>query len=122
MTSRGDRREGTYLLELTRYVVLNPLRARMVSRLEDWPWSSYQAMIGKANVPGWQDADWLPSQFGRERQYAIESCRLFVMEGKGLSSPLAGSDPASIAVGMLDVTTCWFSSARVFARRCRDLP
>jgi len=45
--------KDTYLLELTRYVVLNPLRARIVSRLEDW----------------------LLSQFGRERQRAIESCR-----------------------------------------------
>jgi len=62
----------------------------MVSRLEDWPWSSYQTMIGEANVPGWLDADWLLSQFGRERQRAIESCRRFIMEGKGLSSPLGG--------------------------------
>jgi putative transposase len=80
--------KDTYLLELTRYVVLNPLRARMVLRLEDWPWSSYQTMIGEANVPGWLDADWLLSQFGRERQRAIESCRRFIMEGKGLPSPL----------------------------------
>jgi putative transposase len=33
----------SYLLELARYVVLNPLRARMVKRLEAWPWSSYPA-------------------------------------------------------------------------------
>ncbi len=31
----------TYLLELTRYVVLNPIRAGMVSRLAHWPWSTY---------------------------------------------------------------------------------
>ena len=31
----------TYLLELTRYVVLNPLRAGVVNQPEDWPWSSY---------------------------------------------------------------------------------
>jgi putative transposase len=33
----------SYLLELARYVVLNPLRAKMVKRLENWPWSSYLA-------------------------------------------------------------------------------
>lgn len=33
--------KDSYLLELARYVVLNPLRARMVRRLENWPWSSY---------------------------------------------------------------------------------
>ena len=32
----------TYLLELTRYVVLNPLRAGMATQPEDWPWSSYR--------------------------------------------------------------------------------
>lgn len=31
----------SYLLELARNVVLNPLRAKMVKRLEAWPWSSY---------------------------------------------------------------------------------
>jgi len=36
----------SYLLEVSRYVVLNPLRARMVSRLSSWQWSSYNAMVG----------------------------------------------------------------------------
>ena len=36
----------SYLLELARYVVLNPLRARMVKGLEAWPWSSYLASCG----------------------------------------------------------------------------
>jgi hypothetical protein len=34
--------KDTYLLELTRYVVLNPIRARMVADPAEWPWSSYQ--------------------------------------------------------------------------------
>src|SRR5690606_22855197 len=41
-----------YLLELSRYVVLNPLRAKgLIDRLEDWPWSSYLAMVGDASKP-----------------------------------------------------------------------
>jgi REP element-mobilizing transposase RayT len=39
-----------YLLELARYVVLNPVRARMVRTPEEWPWSSYRAATG--TVPG----------------------------------------------------------------------
>ena len=39
-------KKETYLLELTSYVVLNPVRARMVKRPEDWAWSSFNAMIG----------------------------------------------------------------------------
>ncbi|HRF06945.1 transposase, partial [Accumulibacter sp.] len=56
-----------YLLELTRYVVLNPLRARMVESLEDWPWSSFPFLIGRAAPPPWLDADWLLGQFGSQR-------------------------------------------------------
>ncbi len=36
----------SYLLELARYVVLNPVRAGLVARPEDWPWSSYRATVG----------------------------------------------------------------------------
>ncbi|ADE15154.1 protein of unknown function DUF1568 [Nitrosococcus halophilus Nc 4] len=77
-----------YLLELSRYVVLNPLRGGLVEKLEDWPWSSYLAMIGEASVPKWLDVEGLLGHFGRQRKRAIESYRRFVMEGKGLSSPL----------------------------------
>ena len=78
-----------YLLELARYVVLNPVRAGMVNQPEDWHWSSYPVMIGLSDVAEWLDVDWLLSQFGRQRQDAIDSYRRFVMEGMGLSSPLA---------------------------------
>ncbi len=47
--------KGDHLLELSRYVVLNPLRAGMVDRLEDWFWSSYPAVIGRQTVPEWLD-------------------------------------------------------------------
>jgi REP element-mobilizing transposase RayT len=38
--------KDTHLLEVCRYVVLNPVRARMVEKPEDWRWSSYQATGG----------------------------------------------------------------------------
>ena len=77
-----------YLLELTRYVVLNPLRADMVGKLEDWPWSSYLATINAVSSPEWLDVGWLLGQFGKRRKHAIRSYTRFVMEGKGLPSPL----------------------------------
>ena len=76
------------MLELTRYVVLNPLRADMVKKLEDWPWSSYLAMIGVVSAPKWLDVDWLLGQFGKQCESAIRAYAKFVMEGKGLPSPL----------------------------------
>ncbi len=45
--------KNSYLLGLSRYLVLNPLRARMVKNLIDWKWSSYEAMIGQAAPPKW---------------------------------------------------------------------
>ncbi len=38
--------KDAYLLELSRYVVLNPVRAGMVSDVHEWQWSSYNVMIG----------------------------------------------------------------------------
>lgn len=47
-----------YLLELARYVVLNPVRAiGMVRNIEEWQWSSHLAFIGKAKVAGWLTTD-----------------------------------------------------------------
>jgi putative transposase len=40
----------TYLLELARYIVLNPIRAGMVRKVEKWPWSSYPATAQKIEV------------------------------------------------------------------------
>ena len=77
-----------YLLELTRYVVLNPLRADMVKKLEDWPWSSYLATINAVSAPEWLDVDWLFGQFGKQRKQAIRAYARFIMVGKGLPSPL----------------------------------
>lgn len=77
----------TYLLELTRYIVLNPVRARMVKRPEDWEWSSFNAMIGADTESQWLDVDWTLSQFSKNRTQAISAYRQFIMEGKGLPDP-----------------------------------
>ena len=77
----------TYLLELTRYVVLNPVRAKMVRRPEDWVWSSFNAMTGADTESRWMDVDWTLSQFGNDRTQAISAYEQFVMEGKGLPDP-----------------------------------
>jgi hypothetical protein len=72
-----------YLLELSRYVVLNPVRAGMVDAPGQWPWSSYGAMMGTAPVPCWLAVDALLSQFAYARQEARRRFRAFVSEGVG---------------------------------------
>ncbi len=76
--------KDAYLLELSRYVVLNPIRAYMVKDLNDWRWSSYLAMVGKAQRPDWLETDWLLSQFGVQRKSVITKYYNFVREGIGL--------------------------------------
>ncbi len=76
----------SYLLELARYVVLNPLRAKMVRRLEAWPWSSYLATGAQADAPAWLQTDWLLSQFSQRRSNAITKYVQFVHEGARLPS------------------------------------
>ncbi|MBM3341006.1 MAG: transposase [Betaproteobacteria bacterium] len=75
-----------YLLELARYVVLNPLRAKLVRRLENWPWSSYLATCGQAPKPAWLQVDYLLSRFGSRRADAIAKYVTFVHEGARLPS------------------------------------
>ncbi|WP_028990441.1 transposase [Thermithiobacillus tepidarius DSM 3134] len=76
-----------YLLELARYVVLNPVRARMVSAIADWRWSSYPMVMGQEPAARWLDADWLLGQFATERSQARRAYREFVMLGMGAPSP-----------------------------------
>lgn len=73
--------KDSYLLELARYVVLNPVRAGMVHKVEDWPWSSYLAMIGQAEKTDWLTTDWILSQFGENRSESRKRYRMFVQDG-----------------------------------------
>lgn len=70
-----------YLLEVARYVVLNPVRAGMVQQAQDWPWSSYGAMTGQVEAPRWLTTDALLSAFGTERGAAMQAYARFVAEG-----------------------------------------
>jgi len=77
----------SYLLELSRYVVLNPVRAQMVHRAVEWPWSSYRATVGEVSAPLWLNTEWLLSSFDSRKKKAINQYKLFVAEGKGQPSP-----------------------------------
>ncbi len=76
-----------YMLELARYIVLNPVRARMVRAPKDWPWSSYRATAGLAHSGDWLYTDWILSAFAKRRHTAIERYRAYVAEGKNQPSP-----------------------------------
>jgi len=78
----------SYLLELARYVVLNPIRAGMVASLADWEWSSHPCFMRTEGKPSWLETDWLLSHFGNDGTSARHAYNAFVMNGRGLLSPL----------------------------------
>ena len=75
--------KDTHLLEVCRYVVLNPVRARMVEKPEDWRWSSYRATGGKETAHPCLATDWVLGQFSRTRGKAEKEYRQFVKWGIG---------------------------------------
>jgi REP element-mobilizing transposase RayT len=76
-----------YLLELSRYVVLNPVRAGIVKKPAAWPWSSYRASVGLEPAAPWLAVDGLLAQFARRRSLARERYAKFVAEGIKAASP-----------------------------------
>ena len=72
---------NSYLLELSRYVVLNPVRAAMVKHVRQWKWSSYHATLDRDLRPPWLQVDWLLSQFGAQKKRQIERYVEFVQQG-----------------------------------------
>jgi REP element-mobilizing transposase RayT len=75
--------QDNYLLALIRYIHLNPIRANIVTtveQLDSYPWSGHRTLIGKAKHP-WTDVDYALSEFGTTRRRAINEYRRFMQEG-----------------------------------------
>lgn len=77
--------KDSYCLELCRYIVLNPVRARMVKQVQHWAWSSYCATVGQVTAPAWLDTDWVLEQFGSRIPKA--AYKRFVAQGLSQASP-----------------------------------
>jgi len=77
----------SHLLELCRYVVLNPVRAGLVKRIDQWEWSSYRATAYGGDSASWLSTKWILSQFGKNSAQAQRTYRRFVAEGAGEPSP-----------------------------------
>ena len=77
--------EDNYLLALIRYIHLNPIRAKIVTTIEQldrYPWSGHRTLIGKAKHP-WMDVDHALSEFGTTRRKAVNEYRRFMQDGLG---------------------------------------
>ncbi|USX14466.1 transposase [Oxalobacteraceae bacterium OTU3CAMAD1] len=78
----------SYLLELARYIVLNPIRAGIVDKLGDWEWSSLQFMLGDRPSPSWMNTKWLLDSFGEDPVSARQAYLAFLLSGIDAESPL----------------------------------
>jgi REP element-mobilizing transposase RayT len=72
--------DDAYLVELLRYIHLNPIKARMALRLQDYPWSSHHLYLRNKKV-GWLTTDLLLSYFGKRRSKARRKLHEFVLAG-----------------------------------------
>lgn len=83
-----------YLLELIRYLALNPVRTEppLCPTPEAYAWSSYRAVLGLTSRPAWLTIDWALAQFGDDYGGARRRLQAFVEEGLAADPPCAVSD------------------------------
>jgi REP element-mobilizing transposase RayT len=73
--------KDSHLLEVCRYIVLNPVRAKLVLTPGEWRWSSYRSQVGEARAPKFLTIDWLLRQFhDSDRREAERRFRSFVSQ------------------------------------------
>lgn len=94
--------KDAYALELSRYIHLNPVRARIVERPEEYAWSSYRSYVGEAQAPPWLQRRVILEPFGNAQGIVGEGYRRFVasyLDGEGkdpmkevVGSTMLGSD------------------------------
>ena len=105
--------EDQYLLELVRYIHLNPLRSHVVRNLEEldrYPWSGHGVLIGKVRQD-WQEKAYVLNQFGRGERQSVRAYRKFIEEGKGL-----GRRPELVGGGLVRSLGGW---SKVLSLRSR---
>ena len=73
----------SYLLELIRYLHLNPVRAGMVRSPDEYPWSSHPNYSGDAPRSPWLTLDWALAQFAGDAETATRRYRAFIEDGLG---------------------------------------
>ncbi|MDY0282131.1 MAG: helix-turn-helix domain-containing protein, partial [Salinivirgaceae bacterium] len=72
-----------HLLELCRYVVLNPVRAHQCTSPDKWQWSSYNATAGGEKAAEWLTVEWVLAQFSAQKAAAQKKYREFVADPLG---------------------------------------
>jgi len=77
-----------YLVQLSSYIALNPVRAKLVTDPKDWLWSSYAQCIGFKKGIHCLFTDGILAQFGSKRKVAMKAYQEYVFLDIGAESPL----------------------------------
>ena len=90
-----------YALELSRYMHLNPVRAGMVAKPEDYRWSSYRSYIGDSLTPAWLKTDFILGYVGKGASKASTMYRRFVEDllDRTYESPLHATVASTVLGG-----------------------
>ena len=100
--------EDTYFLTAVRYVALNPVRACIVGKPEDYVWSSHRAVLGESTEPDWLAIDDVLVHFGDTREIARPRYRQFVNEAIGSEERLWDNVTGQMYLGSED----WIDKVR----------
>ena len=82
--------KDAYCQELSRYIHLNPVRAGIVDRPSEYPWSSYGYYVGVKKQPEWATVETVLEYFDKDIKKARKYYRKFIEEvlGKEIANPL----------------------------------
>ena len=72
--------KDAYVAELARYIVLNPVKAKLVEHSSQWRFSSYRATVALDREPGWLSKDNLLHRFGQNKTSAKKKYEKFVLD------------------------------------------
>ncbi len=99
---------GSYLLELLRYVALNPVQAKMVERPEDYRWSGYRWLAGYEKPPDWYKPGRVLDSFGPDLDTQQREFHKFTEAGAGITRA-----PWRDAIGQIFIgSQSWVESMR----------
>lgn len=68
----------SYLLELVRYIHRNPLRAGVIDKPADYPWSSNKGYISKAKKWEWLHNNYILDMFSKDKSLQITDYKRFI--------------------------------------------
>lgn len=88
--------KDSYLLELCRYIVRYPVRAKMVEEPVQYSWSIYGATAGQKSAPSWLSTNWLMSQLSKKKIDRQSALSTICSRGSGTSIALESIKGTSV--------------------------